>query len=143
MSGWRSSACVLSPLLVVERAPRSLRFMVIAGLGAFVAYTIIRYKTPWCIISIIWPFFFVFGAVVERCWRSGAARRRGRRCRLADARIAALLLGHSAYWSGVLNFVRYDDENEPYVYVQTSTGREQAAWIRCAKWSRGTRATIT
>ncbi len=113
---------LLSPLLVVEKAPRSLRFMVISGLGAFVAYTIIRYKTPWCLISIIWPFFFVFGAVVERLLALG---------RSAPAReavpvwltlgIAALLLGHSAYWSGVLNFIRYADENEPYVYVQTTT----------------------
>ena len=55
------------------------------------------------------------------CSRSGERAAAGGGAGLADARIAALLLGHSAYWSGVLNFVRYADENEPYVYVQTMT----------------------
>src|SRR5207248_8306043 len=42
----------------------SLRFLAILGVGTFAAYSIIAYKTPWCIISIIWPLFFTFGAFV-------------------------------------------------------------------------------
>ncbi|HEV7404310.1 MAG TPA: flippase activity-associated protein Agl23 [Chthoniobacteraceae bacterium] len=120
---------VLSPLLVVERSLRSLRFLVIAGLGTLVAYTIIRYKTPWCIIVLIWPFFFVFGAVVERLMAlartpqpegggAGAPPREKLPVWLPVG-LAALLLGHSAFWSVGLNFFWYDDETEPYVYVQT------------------------
>jgi uncharacterized protein (TIGR03663 family) len=42
----------------------TLRFLAIMGIGTFMAYSIIHYKTPWCIISIIWPLLFVFGAFV-------------------------------------------------------------------------------
>ncbi|HYJ05526.1 MAG TPA: flippase activity-associated protein Agl23 [Chthoniobacterales bacterium] len=41
----------------------SLRFLAIFGVGTLMAYSIIHYKTPWCIISIIWPFLFIFGAL--------------------------------------------------------------------------------
>ena len=39
----------------------SLRYLAIYGVGTLIAYSIVRYKTPWCIISFIWPFLFVFG----------------------------------------------------------------------------------
>jgi uncharacterized protein (TIGR03663 family) len=101
-----------SPLLAWPRTRRSLRYLAIAGGGTLAAYSIIRYKTPWCVIVIIWPFFFVFGAVVERAmaWVP----------RWLPLALAAVLLGHSAYWSALLNFVRYADDAEPYVYVQTT-----------------------
>src|ERR1700736_1248766 len=40
----------------------SLRYLAIYGVGTLMAYSIVRYKTPWCIINIIWPFLFIFGA---------------------------------------------------------------------------------
>jgi uncharacterized protein (TIGR03663 family) len=39
-----------------------VRYLAIYGVGLFAAYSIIHYKTPWIIISIIWPFLFVFAA---------------------------------------------------------------------------------
>jgi 4-amino-4-deoxy-L-arabinose transferase-like glycosyltransferase len=43
----------------------SLRYLAIYGVGTLIAYSIVHYKTPWCIISIVWPFLFVFaGATV-------------------------------------------------------------------------------
>ena len=41
----------------------SLRYLAIYGVGTFIAYSIVHYKTPWCIISIVWPLLFVFGAL--------------------------------------------------------------------------------
>lgn len=43
----------------------SLRYLAIYGVGTFMAYSIVKYKTPWCIVSFIWPFLFTFGAMVE------------------------------------------------------------------------------
>ena len=40
----------------------AVRYLAIYGVGILTAYSIVRYKTPWCIISIVWPFLFVFGA---------------------------------------------------------------------------------
>ncbi|MBV9619363.1 MAG: TIGR03663 family protein [Verrucomicrobia bacterium] len=41
-----------------------LRYLAIYGVGTLIAYSIVKYKTPWCIISFIWPFLFTFGAMV-------------------------------------------------------------------------------
>jgi uncharacterized protein (TIGR03663 family) len=40
----------------------TIRYLAIYGVGVFVAYSIIHYKTPWIIISIAWPLLFVFAA---------------------------------------------------------------------------------
>src|SRR5437588_1338207 len=42
----------------------NLRYLAIYGVGSLVAYSYIKYKTPWCIISFGWPFLFVLGAWV-------------------------------------------------------------------------------
>jgi uncharacterized protein (TIGR03663 family) len=43
----------------------SLRYLAIYGLGTLIAYSIVKYKTPWCIVSIVWPFLFLFGAALK------------------------------------------------------------------------------
>ncbi len=43
-----------------------LRYLAIYGCGVLLAYSLIPYKTPWCIISILWPFYFLFGAFAQR-----------------------------------------------------------------------------
>ena len=42
----------------------NLRYLAIYGVGTLIAYSIVKYKTPWCIISFGWPFLFIFGAAV-------------------------------------------------------------------------------
>jgi uncharacterized protein (TIGR03663 family) len=60
---------VLMGLLVCVFALRLrnvfLRYLAIYGVGTVMAYSIVKYKTPWCIISFIWPFLFTFGAAVS------------------------------------------------------------------------------
>jgi phosphate starvation-inducible membrane PsiE len=41
-----------------------LRYLAIYGVGTLLAYSIVKYKTPWCIISIAWPLLFMFAAVI-------------------------------------------------------------------------------
>ncbi len=101
----------LSPLVLWRRATRSLRWVVIAGGGTLVAYSIIRYKTPWCIVVLLWPFLFLFGFVIE-----AAAQRLHRWVAWS---LAGVLLAHSTAQAVRLNFFDYTDADEPYVYVQT------------------------
>lgn len=108
----------------------NLRYLAIYGVGTLLAYSIVKYKTPWCIISIVWPLLFVFGALPLF---------------LADTyrRIVhigmAVLLAISLGFSVSLNYFRCSTFNEfdwksdrsipanvaaffswePYVYVQT------------------------
>ncbi|XHR29366.1 MAG: flippase activity-associated protein Agl23 [Chthoniobacteraceae bacterium] len=54
---------------------RLARFTAVYGCGVLVGYSLVPYKTPWCIVSLIWPFFFVFGAAVDEALsRSWGAR---------------------------------------------------------------------
>ena len=88
----------------------SLRYLAIYGAGSFVAYSYVKYKTPWCIISFGWPFLFVFGGLILLV--------RPKHLRIAYRAVAVLLclsLG-SSIW---LNYFRCSSPDEPYAYVQT------------------------
>ena len=88
----------------------SLRYLAIYGFGTLVAYSIVRYKTPWCIISFIWPFLFMFG---------GAILLIPLRYRLATYAASAILLCFSLGSTIWLNYFHCTTDTEPYVYVQT------------------------
>jgi uncharacterized protein (TIGR03663 family) len=88
----------------------SLRYLAVYGVGCLAAYSIVHYKTPWCIIAFIWPLFFVFGAVLLIV---------PIKYRLATNISLGLVLWASLITSIRLNFFRCSTFEEPYVYVQT------------------------
>ena len=88
----------------------SLRYLAIYGVGSLVAYSIVKYKTPWCIISFGWPLLFIFGAAF--CWFVQSI------CVSPNVTIGVLLcisLG-SSIW---LNYFKCSSPDEAYAYVQT------------------------
>jgi uncharacterized protein (TIGR03663 family) len=88
----------------------NLRYLAIYGVGSLVAYSIVKYKTPWCIISFGWPLLFVFGGVLLLV--------RPKHLRFTQRAIAVVLcisLG-SSIW---LNYFKCSSPEEPYAYVQT------------------------
>jgi uncharacterized protein (TIGR03663 family) len=87
--------------------PAVPRLLAILGGGVLLAYSLVPYKTPWCIAAIMWPWFIFFGAAVTAAGKRWAA--------LA----AALLLALSLAQAIRLNFFHFEADNEPYVYVQT------------------------
>jgi uncharacterized protein (TIGR03663 family) len=97
--------------LLRPHTSRVARYLTISGVGALIGYSIVPYKTPWCVISLIWPFHLVFGLATVRVarwldnWTIGVG--------------AALVCLGSFGISWRLNFHDYTDETEPYVYVQT------------------------
>jgi uncharacterized protein (TIGR03663 family) len=92
-----------------------MRYLSIYGLGVLIAYSIVPYKTPWCIISILWPFSLLFGCLVQEAWNQW----RSPVIRLVTILLALSLLGVSLILSLRLNFKHCTDPTEPYVYVQT------------------------
>ena len=88
----------------------SLRYLAIYSIGTLVAYSYVNYKTPWCIISFIWPFLFTFGAAVLLI-----PPRFLRATYVVSAIFLCVSLG-STIW---LNYFRCTTDTEPYVYVQT------------------------
>ena len=108
---WPALAGLVCGFVFLWPTREPVRFLAILGAGVLAAYTLIPYKTPWCLISILWPFYFVLAAALEEA--------RGRAQPVAIL-LAGLLIGYSAYLSAGLNFIRFVDFKEPYIYVQTS-----------------------
>ncbi|MGH8047335.1 MAG: flippase activity-associated protein Agl23, partial [Chthoniobacterales bacterium] len=114
---WPAFIGLLASVRLLWPAPAHLRYLTIYGGGAMLAYSIIAYKTPWLLLVLLWPFFFVFGAIVdELCKKLAPVPRLAH----APAFLASLCISLSMMWSARLNFMKYDDATEPYVYVQTS-----------------------
>ena len=101
---------ISATLCFLPKTPRFLRYLLIYGAGCLTAYSIAHYKTPWCIISLIWPFFFSFGYLADRLITSSAY--------VVPVAFGALLAASvsETIW---LNFRDYTNPKEPYVYVQT------------------------
>jgi uncharacterized protein (TIGR03663 family) len=88
----------------------ALRYLAIYGVGTLMAYSIVKYKTPWCIISFVWPFLFIFGA---------AAAITPLIFKRVVYLISAVLLTGSLGYCIWLNYFRCSTDTEPYVYVQS------------------------
>jgi hypothetical protein len=88
----------------------SVRYLAIYGVGSLVAYSYVKYKTPWCIISFGWQFLFVFGEAILLV--------RPKRLRFAQWTIG-VILAISLVSSVWLNYFRCSSPDEPYAYVQT------------------------
>ena len=90
----------------------TMRWLCLYGLGSLTAYSLIPYKTPWCIINLLWPFFFALGQVAENI------------SKLVDRRlvyfVGAMLAAAPLSDTWKLNFRRPTDDGGRYVYVQTT-----------------------
>jgi hypothetical protein len=88
----------------------NLRYLAIYGAGSFVAYSLVKYKTPWCVISFGWPLLFVFGGAIMLV--------RPKHLRFVQ-RTIGVVLSISLASSIWLNYFRCSSPDEPYAYVQT------------------------
>jgi len=104
---WPALAGVLGCFLALTRVDARVRYTAIFGAGALVAYSIIPYKTPWCLLVLLWPFYLVAGWFLDRVRRPW------------NWVLAAALILPTLAMSGNLNFRRFTDDTHPYVYVQT------------------------
>jgi uncharacterized protein (TIGR03663 family) len=96
------------------------RFAMFTGLwawGLFAAYTLIPYKTPWLALSFLLPMGITAGYAIGQGMAS-----KMQELRYATVAVGILAAAILAYQSYELNFVRYDDDQEPYVYAHTKRG---------------------
>jgi uncharacterized protein (TIGR03663 family) len=108
---WFALAGVVLSLAYLFTGRRALRFLAAYAWLTLIAYSLIPYKTPWCIISIAWPFFFLCAAGLV-CLRRLVGL-------VPIVVVATVLLGHDAWCMFRLNFKEYDNPRQMYAYVQT------------------------
>jgi Dolichyl-phosphate-mannose-protein mannosyltransferase len=116
------SAILLISLLgslvaVLKARHRFAMFSALWAIGVFIAYTIIPYKTPWLALSYILPMCMVAGYGLGEF--IGSKNLRLNIAAYALMIIGTFVLGYQTYY---LNFVRYDDDQMPYVYAHTRRG---------------------
>lgn len=90
-------------------------FYGIFAIGVWLIYSLIPYKTPWCLISLLWPFAIAAGFAVEELWS-----RAGRRVKLGVA--TCLLVAFSLQSLTMYRLIFRDpiDMEHPYVYVNST-----------------------
>jgi predicted membrane-bound mannosyltransferase len=121
LSGWHYSFTE-GPILVLAVAGLAaawrnkspvLRFLALYAVLLAVFYSALRYKTPWCAVSLLYALALLAGAGVAALdvrWRTGTV--------LAATAVAAAL-----GWQAWMAAVPYaTDPRNPWVYAQTGTG---------------------
>jgi uncharacterized protein (TIGR03663 family) len=112
---WVGAVGIAGAFIGVVSRSWKLRFLSFLALLNGLIYSWIPYKTPWCMISILWPFVLVAGIWIEFIFDKFPARYSP--VFLSSMAVAAVLVGRSAVAAYTLNFVHYADTS-PYVYVQ-------------------------
>lgn len=84
------------------------------AIGLFLAYTIIPYKTPWLALSFILPMCLISGYAVNELIANKDVI-----IKTLGGLVIFLAAGILGYQTYDLNFVRYDDDSQAYVYAHT------------------------
>lgn len=109
---------VLGGLIAVMKGKhRVAMFVSFWALGLLMAYSIIPYKTPWLALSFLLPMCLAAGYGLGQMFTSGSDNQKY--ASIALAVVGTVLLSYQTYQQ---NFVRYDDEDMPYVYAHTRRG---------------------
>jgi uncharacterized protein (TIGR03663 family) len=102
--------------LAFVRKNRWILFYGITALTSWLIYSLIPYKTPWCLISILWPFGILAGFGFDEVWQ------RFPKVPLR-AGVVAVLLGLFTFESMQMYKVEYRDPidmDHPFVYVNST-----------------------
>ncbi|MEE2830620.1 MAG: flippase activity-associated protein Agl23 [Myxococcota bacterium] len=100
-------------------------FLVGWAASSFTVYSLIPYKTPWCVLSIDLAVFILCGWGAGQCifcLRDPGSHPLVRGLALLPVLVVLLPVAHFAETSLKDNAERYDDPDLPYVYVQTQRG---------------------
>jgi uncharacterized protein (TIGR03663 family) len=103
-----------APFFIILKTRLLFKWLALYTIFIWLAYSIIPYKTPWCIMHLLFPTLLLVGIAYQ-----STANSRTISTVAAISLIAATC--HSAYKAIHLNFLRYAEPDEPYVYVQETT----------------------
>ena len=107
---WFAFLGLLLTPLALFRMPSAIRLMSVLSAGLFLAYSIVAYKTPWCVLSFYWGLVFLAAYWVAK-WMKNHQR----------LMVVVLTLGFSiSFYQGYeCAYVNVDADNHLYIYGQT------------------------
>jgi uncharacterized protein (TIGR03663 family) len=104
-------AGIVSLLCLFHKKYRTLSVFALSG---WLLYSVVPYKTPWCFISLAWPFYYLLGEFFgdlekyEKCWR----------IILYTLTVLLVGLGAKSAWVSVYQYPI--DLEHPFVYVNST-----------------------
>jgi uncharacterized protein (TIGR03663 family) len=110
-------SAVGASVALIKARHRFAIFAAFWAFGMFAAYSIIPYKTPWLALSFLLPMCVIAGYGINELITSRDVWQKVSGVLLAV--FAAVVLGYQTY---DLNFVRYDNNDLPYIYAHTERG---------------------
>ena len=101
------------------------RFLSVYTLAMWAVYSVIPYKTPWCVAGLVHPLLLlagVGGAVLLRCLANRS---------LQAACVCAVIatVGFSAYQAWWASYRAFEDPTNPYVYAHTTSDMPRLAHL--------------
>lgn len=131
---WAFAGVLASVTLLWARTTWPMRYVAVYALGTLLAYSLIPYKTPWCMVSIVWPFFFPAAAALT-------ALGRWRWRRPAGAVVATLLLGvltaFTAWRTTDLSFGHPSEARDEHLEMRVpKEGDIVGTLLRVLPWTR-------
>jgi uncharacterized protein (TIGR03663 family) len=99
---------------------RLLVFCAFWAIGIFAAYSLVPYKTPWLVLSLILPLVLMAGYLIEEGFRAGAHGGFGFVLGFFSFVAAAAGVVFSLYQAIDVSFIHYDDDSYAYVYAHTN-----------------------
>jgi uncharacterized protein (TIGR03663 family) len=109
---WFAFLGLLMVPLALRKTTSFIRYLSVITFGLFMAYSIVNYKTPWCVLSFYWGFILVAAYWFSEWMKSNTWR----------APIYVLLVvgfSVSAYQSYICAFDEVDADHHLYIYGQT------------------------
>jgi len=114
--------------LAVARS-RFLVFCAFWAMGIFAAYSLVPYKTPWLILSLILPLALMAGYLIEEIFLAGARGGFAFVLGVFTFLLATAAVVFSLYQAVDASFVHYDSNNDSYPYVYAHTDRDFLALV--------------
>ena len=102
---------LLTPLAFNRKVPQELRLVSVLSAALWLLYSIVSYKTPWCMLSYYWGLI-----LVTSYW---SAKLLATRYRYAVLTVGALGLIYCGYRAYDVAYANPDQENHAYIYGQT------------------------
>jgi len=114
---WMAMLGLLLVPLALKKVPAQLRLISVMSFGLWLAYSIVAYKTPWCVLSFYWGLILVAAYWLSQWMARWTDRKKG----LTIALSVALVCGYgvSAYQSYDAAYANPDQDGHLYIYGQT------------------------
>jgi uncharacterized protein (TIGR03663 family) len=107
---WAALFGLLLAPLSLKKVNSSFRLLNVLSVGVWLAYSIVSYKTPWCVLSFHWGLILIFAYWVSYFYSKAQY--------LAIA-LLSMMAGHSIYQAYQTSYLNVDSDENIYVYGQT------------------------